>query len=363
MTYTISQIAAALAAEAAGDLSIEVKRPAHPGAAGTMDIALAMDPKYFDSVKDSPARAAILPAGAPWEDLGLEAAIFVGRSRYALSKLTTAFAHPIHAPAGVHPSAVVDDSAILEGNVSIGPLCVVGPGAKIGAGCRLLSGSTVGENASLGPDGLLHSGSRVGARVRIGARVILQPNAVVGSDGFSFVTPEKGSVETAKSGEAITDEVRNVELARIHSLGAVVLGDDVEVGANSSIDRGTMIDTRVGSGTKIDNLVQIGHNVQVGEHCMLCGHVGIAGSTEIGDRVVLAGKVGVADHVKIGEDSVIGANSGVGANVPPRSVLLGLPALPAGDTARIVAAQKRLPDLFQTVRELKKRLSAIEPTR
>ncbi len=363
MTYTISQIAAALSAEAAGDVALQVARPSHPGKAGPTDIALAMDPRYFDAVKESSAKAAILPEGAPWEDLGLEAAIFVGRSRYALSKLTTAFAHPIHAPAGVHASAVVDETASLGEGVSVGPLCVVGPGATIGSGGRLLAGATIGENAAIGPDALIHSGARVGARVRIGARVILQPNAVVGSDGFSFVTPEKGSVETAKSGEAITDEVRNVELARIHSLGAVVLGDDVEVGANTSIDRGTMIDTTVGSGTKIDNLVQIGHNVQVGEHCMLCGHVGIAGSSEIGDRVVLAGKVGIADHIKIGEDSVIGANSGVGANVPPRSVLLGLPALPAGDTARIVAAQKRLPDLFQTVRELKKRLSAIEPTR
>jgi len=363
MTFTVSQIAAALAAEAAGDLSLEVARPAHPSKAGPGDIALAMDPSYFNDVRAGAAKAAILPVGAPWQDLGLKAAIFVGRSRYALSKLTTAFAHPVHAPEGVHPSAVVDPSAELGEGVSIGPLCVVGPRARIGARGRLLAGATVGEDAEIGPDALIHSGARVGARVRIGARVILQPNAVIGADGFSFVTPEKGSVETVKAGGAITDEVRNVALARIHSLGSVVLGDDVEVGACSTIDRGTMIDTTIGSGTKIDNLVQIGHNVQVGQHCMLCGHVGIAGSSEIGDRVVLAGHAGVADHVKVGEDSVIGAKSGVGSNVAPRSVLLGLPALPAGETARIVAAQKRLPGLFQTVRELKKRLSAIETSR
>jgi len=361
MTYTVSQIAAALATEAAGDLSLEVARPAHPAKAGEGDIALAMDPKFFDAVKAGAAKAAILPEGAPWEELGLKAAIFVGRSRYALSKLTTAFAHPIHAPVGVHPSAVVDDSAELGEGVSIGPLCVVGPRARIGANSRLLASATVGEDAVLGPDALVHSGVRVGARVRIGARAILQPNAVIGADGFSFVTPEKGSVETAKAGGAITDEVRNVELARIHSLGSVVLGDDVEVGACTTIDRGTMIDTSVGSGTKIDNLVQIGHNVQVGEHCMLCGHVGIAGSCEIGDRVVLAGDVGVADHVKIGEDSVIGAKSGVGSNVAPRSVLLGLPAIPAAEAARVYVAMRRVPDLLGTVRALKKRLSEIDP--
>ena len=185
---------------------------------------------------------------------------------------------------------------------------------------------------------------------------------MVGADGFSFVTPERGSVEAAKSGNAITDDVRNVALARIHSLGSVALGDDVEVGACATIDRGTMIDTRVGSGTKIDNLVQIGHNCQIGDHCMLCGHVGIAGSVEIGDRVVLAGHVGIADHIKVGEDSVIGAKSGVGANVPPRSVLLGYPALPSGETVRIMAAMRKVPDLMKTVRELKKRLSEDGPT-
>ncbi len=363
MGFTISQIAAALQTQAAGDLSLAIERPAHPAKAGERDIALAMDAKYFDALKASRARAAILPEGAPWEELELDAAVFVGRSRYALSKLTSAFAHPVHAPAGVHPSAVVDDAAKLGEGVSIGPLCVIGPGAEISAGGRLLAGVTVGENATVGDAALVHSGVRIGARVTIGARAIIQPNAVIGADGFSFVTPEKGSVEAAKEGGAITDEVRNVELARIHSLGAVVLGDDVEVGACSTIDRGTLIDTRVGSGTKIDNQVQIGHNVQVGEHCMLCGQVGIAGSAEIGDRVVLAGKAGIADHITIGEDSVIGANSAVSANVPPRSVLLGLPARPAAETARIVAAQRRLPDLFQTVRELKKRLSEVDPTR
>lgn len=192
---------------------------------------------------------------------------------------------------------------------------------------------------------------RIADGVRIGARFIAQPNAVIGGDGFSFVTPEKGAVESAKATGAVALDALNTIHARIHSLGAVRIGDDVEVGAAACIDRGTLADTRIGNGAKIDNLVQIGHNVQVGDHCLLCSQVGIAGSAEIGDRVVLGGKVGVADHVDIGHDAVIAAASGVGASVKPRSVMMGAPAMPRDEWFRMMMAMRRLPRLINKLRK------------
>jgi UDP-3-O-[3-hydroxymyristoyl] glucosamine N-acyltransferase len=178
--------------------------------------------------------------------------------------------------------------------------------------------------------------------VRIGARLIAHQNAVIGADGFSFVTAEKSSVESAKETGAVAG-VRNEVWLRIHSLGAVTLGDDVEIGAGATIDRGTLQDTVIGSGTKIDNQVQIGHNVTIGASCLLCAQVGVAGSARIGDRVVLGGKVGVADHVAIGSDCVIAASSGVASNVPPRSVMMGTPAIARDEYMKMMMAARRLP--------------------
>lgn len=156
----------------------------------------------------------------------------------------------------------------------------------------------------MGDDALLQAGVKIGARVRIGHRFIAQPGAVLGADGFSFVTPTPGNVEEARAVGAISAKAQE-SYVRINSLGSVVIGDDVEVGANSCVDRGTIADTIVGDGTKIDNLVQIGHNVKVGRTCLICGHVAIGGSTVIGDRVVLAGRAALADHLAIGANSVI----------------------------------------------------------
>ena len=194
----------------------------------------------------------------------------------------------------------------------------------------------------------------------VGARAIVHQNAVIGADGFSFVTPDPGAVEAAKAGGGSESGTRNLALERIHSLAAVTLGDDVEIGAGTTIDRGTLRDTRIGSGTKIDNLVQVGHNVVIGETCMICAQVGIAGSVEVGDRVVLGGKAGVADHLKIGSDVLVAAASAVAANVKPRSIVMGVPAVPREEAVRSVMAVRRLPRLMDTVRALEKRLSSMD---
>ncbi|MCB1403731.1 MAG: UDP-3-O-(3-hydroxymyristoyl)glucosamine N-acyltransferase, partial [Rhodobacteraceae bacterium] len=178
----------------------------------------------------------------------------------------------------------------------------------------------------------------------------------IGGDGFSFVTPTPGHVEEARTTGAVT-AARQDEYVRINSLGSVRLGDDVEVGANSCIDRGTVADTRVGDGTKIDNQVQIGHNVRIGRTCLICGHVGIAGSVDVGDRVVLAGKVGIADHVKIGSNVVVAGNSGVASNIPDNRIMMGTPAVRMDLNVEMYKALRRLPRLMARLEAAQKPVS------
>ena len=363
MAHTVAEIAAALDARAEGLTELAMARPAHPAEAGAGDLAIAFDAAHQSRLAEGAARAAVLADGSDWRALGLEAAILVGRPRYALAGLTQAFAPPPETPRGVHPSAVVAQDAEIAEGAAIGPFCVLGAGARIGARAVLAAHVTVGAGAEIGADGLLHEGVRIGRGVRIGARAIIHANAVIGADGFSFVTPQPGAVESVAATGRVAEDARNHRFARIHSLGAVRIGDDVEIGAGSTIDRGTLTDTRIGDGAKIDNLVQIGHNVSIGATCLLCAQVGVAGSARIGDRVVLGGKAGVADHVRIGSDTVVGAASGVAADAPDGSVLLGAPALPREEMLRIALGWRRLPRLIETVSALKKRLSAVEASR
>ncbi|MFQ5622979.1 MAG: UDP-3-O-(3-hydroxymyristoyl)glucosamine N-acyltransferase [Paracoccaceae bacterium] len=357
MPVSVEELAEALGADAAGNLAIEVLGPAEPSMAGPEHIALAMEPSFLKSVSQGSARAAIVWPEADWRSMGLEAVIFAPRSRYVLAGVNRFFDRPVHAPEGVHPTAVVDGTARLGPGASVGPFVVVEPGAVIGARARILSHVTIGQGARIGDDALLHAGVRIGARVKIGDRFIAQPNAVIGADGFSFVTPKPGAVEEVRRTGAITEASRTEGFVRINSLGAVRIGDDVEIGANSAIDRGTVADTVIGTGTKIDNLVQIGHNVVVGDYCLLCGQVGIAGSVVIGDRVVLAGQVGIADHLRVGSDVVIAAQSGVASDVPPNRVMLGSPAIKMELALESYKAYRRLPRLMATVQALQKRLS------
>lgn len=357
--FTIAELAEALNARFEGDGDLVVTRPVHPemaAEAGALVVATA--PEFVARLAG--ASAAVLAEGTDWKPLGLKAAIFVGRPRYALSGVTEAFATPPTLQTGVHPTAVIEEGAVLGDGVAVGPFVHVGAGSSIGAGSRLQAHVSVGADARIGEDALIHTGARIGERVTIGARAIIHQNAVIGADGFSFVTPEMGAVEAAKAGGGGESNIRNTTLARIHSLGAVTVGDDVEIGACTTIDRGTLADTTIGSGTKLDNQVQLGHNVRIGGTCMLCAQVGVAGSVEIGDRVVLGGKAGVADHVKIGSDVLVAAASAVASNVPSRSIMMGIPATKRDEALRNVMASRRLPKLMETVEMLKKRLSAMD---
>ena len=354
MAHTIREIAMALGAEAEGDLDIRVSRASEPQSAGPDALALAMDPKYAGGIAHGRAVAALLWPGADWRGMGLRAAIFAPRGRLAMAGLTVLMDPGPEIAAGVHPMAVVDPTAELGEGAAVGPFVTIGRGVRIGARARIASHVSIAEGAVIGADALILQGARIGARVTIGDRFICQPGAVIGADGFSFVTPEKSGVEEIRETLGGRGEIRRQSWTRIHSLGAVTLGDDVEVGANVCIDRGTIRDTVIGSGTKLDNLVHIGHNVQVGRDCLLCGQVGIAGSARIGDRVVMGGQCGVNDNIFVGDDVIAGGATKIFTNAPAGRVLLGYPAVKMETHVEMQKALRRLPRLAAKVAEIER---------
>lgn len=357
MHYSIREIAAALGATAEGNLDLVVTRASEPAMAGPDMLALAMDTKYADGLKKGQARAAILWPGADWRALGLEAALWVPRPRFAMSSLTRLLDPGPQIAAGLHPMSAIDPSAQIGDGAAIGPFASIGPDVVIGPGARIASHVSIAEGARIGSHAMILQGAHIGARVVIGDRFICQPGAVIGSDGFSFVTPEKSGVEEIRETLGVRGSVRAQTWARIHSTGSVMIGDDVEIGANSCIDRGTIRDTVIGSGTKLDNLVHLGHNVTVGQDCLLCGQVGIAGSARIGDRVVMAGQCGVNDNIFVGDDVIAGGGTKIFTNAPAGRVLLGYPAVKMETHIAIQKSLRRLPRLAAAVAALQKAVS------
>ncbi len=358
-TYTTQAIAEALEGQLIGNGSIEIDRVAHPAdTIGMRDLVLAVDPKLLPLLGDSKPRAIVVKKDTEIQTGLAEACIIISRPRVAMAKLTTLFAEEIHVASGVHPTAVIDETAKIGTNVSIGAGVYVGANAVIGYNSVIHPQSYIGPHVKIGQNALIHAGVKIGHRVVIGERCIIHYNAVIGADGFSFVTPQVGSVETAKESGNIS--ATNNELLRIASLGNVIIGNDVEIGANSSIDRGTIAATRIGNGTKIDNQVQIGHNVVIGENCLICGRTGIAGSAIIGNRVVLGGDTGVADHANIGDDVVAMALSGISGNIAPRILIAGTPALPRERMVENLLNVGRIKQYMKKVDALAEKLKALE---
>lgn len=352
MAHSIAEIAKALGAEAAGEVSLRVARASEPAMAGPDDLALAMDPRYADGLAKGKARAAMLWPGADWQGLGLKAAIFAPRGRLAMAGLSRMMDPGPDLAPGVHAMTAIDPTAEIGAGAAIGPFVSIGRGARIGARVRIAAHVSIAEDAVIGDDALILHGAHIGARVEIGHRFICQPGAVIGADGFSFVTPEKSGVEEIRETLSQRNEIHEQSWTRIHSLGAVTIGDDVEIGANCTIDRGTIRNTVIGRGTKLDNQVHIGHNVQVGEDTLLCGQVGIAGSSRIGNRVVLAGQVGVNDNIFVGDDVIAGGGTKIFTNAPKGRVLLGYPAVKMETHVEIQKALRRLPRLGPRVAAL-----------
>lgn len=317
MTFTIQQIALQLGAEAVGDLTFAVDRAAEPGDAGPTDLALAMSPKYAQDLTAGQARVAVLWPEADWQQMGLVAAIFAPRPRMAMSGLTAMMDRGQGFGPGIHPSAVIDPSAELAEDVSVGPLSVIGARARIGAGTVIGPHCFIGSDVRIGQNGFLREMVSIGARAAIGARFIAQPGARIGSDGFSFVTPEVSGAENVRKTLGDQGDAKAQSWVRIHSLGGVRIGDDVEVGANCTVDNGTIRNTEIGHGSKLDNLVHVGHNTRVGRDCLLCGQCGISGSVDIGNNVILGGQVGVVDNIFIGDGAIAGGGTKILPMSPP----------------------------------------------
>jgi UDP-3-O-[3-hydroxymyristoyl] glucosamine N-acyltransferase len=364
--FTTQAIANSIGARVIGKGDIVIRRLSHPAdIQGNDNLALAMDIKLLPLLKDGKARAAVVSekGAAEPSDIGVESLVVVSRPRLALSRLTNLFAEPIAVTVGVHTTAIVEAGAKIGQDVAIGAYSYIATGAVIGDRSVIHPQAYIGPYATIGSEALIYSGVRIGANCVIGDRFICHFNTTIGADGFSFVTPQPGSVEEAKEGGGNVVTSSNHELVRIASIGNVIIGDDVEIGANTSVDRGTIAATRIGNGTKIDNQVQIGHNVSIGDNCLICGRVGIAGSAKIGNRVVLGGATGVADHVTIADDAVAMGMSGVAGNVPARSIVGGIPAMPRDRIMANILNVGRIGHFIKKISSLAERVDQLEASK
>ena len=354
MRVNLSELALAIDAECVGDGSLVIEGLAEPASAGPSDLALATRESYAGSLKDGRARAAMLWPGADMSAYGLDGALLPKRPRFAMAALTRLADPGQRFAPGIHPTACIDDSAELGAEVQVGPQTVIGPDVVIEDRSVIGPQCHIGAGSRIGADSFLRERVSIGANVTIGARFIAQPGAVIGSDGFSFVTEGTSSAEAARAALDGSAEAEAQAWHRIHSLGGVVIADDVEVGANTCIDSGTIRPTRIGAGTKIDNQVHIGHNCEVGRNCLLCGQVGLAGSAKIGDQVVLGGQVGVSDNISVGDGVVGGGAAVILSNVPAGRAVLGYPATKLDTQIESYKALRRLPRLLNDIASLKK---------
>jgi UDP-3-O-[3-hydroxymyristoyl] glucosamine N-acyltransferase len=339
MSLTAAELAKELQGEVIGDGSVPLTGFAPAATAKRGDLTFAENEAYFTRALQSAASAVLV-------DREFEAAgkvlIRVPNARIAFAKVLPLFFPERQFSPGIHPTAVIAESASVDHSAHVGPFCVIGEKARIGARAVLQSGNDVGENCvieegtHLFPNAVLYPQTNVGRRVRIHA------GAVIGADGFGYVF--------------------DAGLHRkVPQIGNVIIEDDVEIGANVTIDRGALGPTIIGKGTKIDNLVQIGHNVIFGEHCLVVAQVGIAGSTVIGSYVTLAGQAGIAGHLRIGDKAIIAGQSGVHTDVGAGEKWFGSPAQPDRKMKRQYLAAQQLPELLKRVSELEKRLSELSP--
>jgi UDP-3-O-[3-hydroxymyristoyl] glucosamine N-acyltransferase len=335
---TLKELADLVGGSVVGDESLEVTRVAPIDQAGPGAIAFVANPRYLAKLGGSRASAVIV--GQDVEASG-RALIRCHNPYLAFAKILTHLQARRPEPQGVAGGSSIAASARLSPEITIYPGCVVGERVSIGRGTILYPGVVLYDDVNVGEECLVHSGVVIRERCRIGDRVIIQPSAVIGADGFGFA-PDGG------------------RYFKIPQVGTVEIGDDVEIGAGTCIDRGTLGVTRIGRGTKIDNLVQIAHNVVVGEDTVIVSQVGISGSTEIGNHCTFGGQAGIAGHLKIGDNVMIGAKGGVSNTVAPNQVLSGSPVMPHKDWLKASMSFARLPEIRKEVSRMKRQLEELE---
>ncbi len=340
-TLTVRDIAELLGVQVHGDDRGRISSMASPDQAGPTDITFAVDKRFASQLVDTCAGCAIvsqLVSDTPLPQLVVE------NVKLAVAKVLGALAPEPGAPAvGVHASATISPQAQLADDVSVGPGVTVGPGTKVASGVVLHAGVSIGANVTVGSQTLLHAGVAILDRCVIGDRVLIWPNSVIGADGFGY------------------DTVQGVH-QKIPHIGNVIIEDDVEIGACSCVDRAKFGSTVIGAGTKIDNLVQIAHNVQVGKGCILCAQVGVAGSVKLGDYVVAGGNAGFRDNITVGDQVRCSAFAAVAGDVPDGAIIAGIPAHDARSTYRELRALERLPELIKQVRAIEARLESLVQT-
>ena len=334
MPYTVADIAKLLGGEVLGDASLVLKGFAPADRAQPGDLTFAENESYFARAEQSAASAIIIDGPAP---ACRKTLIRVPNARVAFAKVLPLFFPEPAFAAGIHPTAIVPASARVDSTAHIGPYCILGEKVRIGPRSVLQGHNCVGTDCVLGEDVNLFPNVTLYPRTEVGNRVRIHAGSVVGSDGFGYV-------------------LDNGIHRKVPQIGNVIICDDVELGANVTVDRGALGPTIIGKGTKIDNLVQIAHNVTVGEHCIIVSQVGVSGSTKLGNYVILGGQVGLAGHLKIGNRVSVGAQSGVMHNIPDGETWLWTPAQPDRQAKRQMIALQQLPELIRRVKELERRL-------
>jgi UDP-3-O-[3-hydroxymyristoyl] glucosamine N-acyltransferase len=340
-------VAHAVGGRIRGDGARRVAGVATPATAGPDDLIYIDSPRHAGALQATRAAVALVPPEVQ-TPAGMTA-IEVVRPAGAIARALEIMMPAGRAFEGVSPQAFVDPTAVIECDVGIGPFVYVGPGSRIGRGTQIHPGSTIARDVTIGRDCVLHSGVHVYAGTEIGSRVILHSGVVLGADGFGFVA------EPATAGGATA-----VSHRKVPHVGRVIVEDDVEIGANTSINRAMLDETRIGAGTKIDDLVMVGHNCRIGRHCIIVAQAGISGSSTIGDHATLAGQAGIADHVTVGAGATVGAQAGVTKDVPAGGLVLGSPAIDVRSARRALPLIEHLPAMRRSLAAHDARLERLE---
>lgn len=335
MNKSLQELALLVGGKIKGDASIMITGVAKVEDARQGDITFAVSQKFLLLAEKSRVSAVVVPEEV--ENFS-KTIIRASNPRLAFARILEVFAPPVSKFEGIHPSAIISQGVKIGKRVSIGPLCIIDEGAKIADDVCISGSSYLGRNVSLGERSFLHPRVTLLEETSIGRYVVIHSGTVIGSDGFGFVKKDDGSYH------------------KVPQIGRVVIEDEVEIGANVTIDRATTGETRVGRGTKIDNLVHIAHNVTVGKNVAIVALVGISGSSRVGDGAVLAGQVGILGHLSIGANSIVGAKSGVNKDVPDNSFVWGIPARDHLEQKKIAAVIHKLPELLKRVQNLEKLL-------